>query len=230
MSEDFEPTQTPDANDLQFEQVEAITVAERPQFENPTCAACGQPFADAYYTAGAKLICPRCRNTYMATFDGDRAARFAKATFLGIVNGLLGAAIWCAARNITHLEIGLVAVLVGFLVGRGVLKGSVQRGGREYQILAVILTYLAMCASYIPTVLEVARRRHSLTYDYMFVWSKVVLKMPVLVGMRSPLTLLIAGFALWEAWKLNNRRAPKFAGPYSIAIGGIPGAQGVTSR
>jgi hypothetical protein len=37
---------------------------------------------------------------------------------------------------------------------------------------------------------------------------------PILIGLSSPLHLLIAGFALYEAWKLNRGAVLTIAGPY----------------
>jgi hypothetical protein len=40
---------------------------------------------------------------------------------------------------------------------------------------------------------------------------------PIMIGMASPLHLLIAAFALYEAWKLNRGVAFTVTGPYSVA-------------
>jgi hypothetical protein len=40
---------------------------------------------------------------------------------------------------------------------------------------------------------------------------------PIMIGIGSPLHLLIAAFALYEAWKLNRGAAFTVTGPYSIA-------------
>jgi len=40
---------------------------------------------------------------------------------------------------------------------------------------------------------------------------------PIMIGITSPLHLLIAGFALYEAWKLNRGVALQVAGPYPAA-------------
>jgi len=39
---------------------------------------------------------------------------------------------------------------------------------------------------------------------------------PILAGMHSPILLLIVGFGLWEAWKINRRRGLTIAGPLEI--------------
>jgi DNA-directed RNA polymerase subunit RPC12/RpoP len=40
---------------------------------------------------------------------------------------------------------------------------------------------------------------------------------PIMIGMGSPLHLLIAAFALYEAWKLNRGAAFTVTGPYALA-------------
>src|SRR5256885_1750176 len=45
---------------------------------------------------------------------------------------------------------------------------------------------------------------------------------PVIIGFSSPLHLLIAGFALYEAWKLNRGVALRVTGPYQ-ASRAVPG-------
>ena len=39
---------------------------------------------------------------------------------------------------------------------------------------------------------------------------------PILIGLSSPLHLLIAGFALYEAWKLNKRLEIRITGPFQL--------------
>ncbi len=40
---------------------------------------------------------------------------------------------------------------------------------------------------------------------------------PVLVGMDSIMSLLIYGFALWEAWRRTARAEVKIDGPFELA-------------
>jgi len=39
---------------------------------------------------------------------------------------------------------------------------------------------------------------------------------PIMIGISNPLHLLIAGFALYEAWKLNRGVAIRVTGPYQV--------------
>ena len=45
---------------------------------------------------------------------------------------------------------------------------------------------------------------------------------PIVIGVASPIHLLIAGFALYEAWKLNKAAALQVTGPYQAAAGSAP--------
>src|SRR6266566_11816 len=57
---------------------------------------------------------------------------------------VVGAAVYFGIAALTGYEFGLVAIVVGLLVGGAVRKGSNGRGGRRYQLLAVFLTYTAV--------------------------------------------------------------------------------------
>src|SRR5206468_726575 len=48
----------------------------------------------------------------------------------------------------------LIAILVGFFVGKAVSWGSYRRGGWKYQTLAMVLTYLSIVASYVPVIVK----------------------------------------------------------------------------
>src|SRR2546422_2854982 len=56
----------------------------------------------------------------------------------------LGAGLYFGIEAATGYELGLVAVVVGLMVGGAVRKGSNGRGGWRYQALAMFLTYCAV--------------------------------------------------------------------------------------
>ncbi len=37
-----------------------------------------------------------------------------------------------------------------------------------------------------------------------------------MTGIHNPIGLLIVGFALWEAWKINKRVPLVFSGPFAV--------------
>ena len=53
----------------------------------------------------------------------------------------------------------------------------------------------------------------------------LVAALPFLTGVKNLIGLLIIGFGLWEAWKLNKRTDLSISGPYQVgaaAAGGLP--------
>lgn len=134
-----------DAQGLQFDNAEY----ETPVPDAPTCAACRRPIPDAYYEIFGSVFCESCRNAIMASREGgSKLLRFLRAGIYGSVAAVAGFALYFGVWKITHLQIGLISILVGLMVGKAVHKGSNGRGGWVYQLLAVFLTYSAIVASY----------------------------------------------------------------------------------
>src|SRR5262249_26107046 len=66
---------------------------------------------------------------------------------------IAGFALYFGVLKVTGMEIGLISIVVGFMVGAAVRKGSEGRGGALYQVTAVFLTYLAIAVSYSALVI-----------------------------------------------------------------------------
>jgi len=236
------PAGTP-MGSLQFDHVERDGSSS-----NLTCAACNQAIATSYYEVNGNVTCQRCRNQIMAGWNrGSPGGRFARALGLGLGAAVVGAGIYFGIAALTGYEFGLVAIVVGVLVGGAVRKGSNGRGGRRYQLLAMFLTYTAVvvtdssliarelkkewgsqAASQIAaadgvnastaTALD-ASPRPGLPAVALGLALIIALAYaaPIMIGITSPLHLLIAGFALYEAWKLNRGVALQVTGPYQAA-------------
>jgi hypothetical protein len=129
-----------------------------------TCAGCKRTITDQYWSAGGAVLCAGCRaaieeGQQVAPDVMSRAARFGRAVMFGFGAMLIGSAIWYGVAKLLKLEIGLIAILLGFMVGRAVFLGSGNRGGRRYQLLAVFLTYLGIGVAYAPFAIEAMRDR-----------------------------------------------------------------------
>ena len=144
----------PSSDDLQFDVVEPVVPMAQAAMQAPTCIGCRLPIRGQYYALRDKIVCPQCLQQLNAPPAGSPVTRVAKATVMGIGAGLLGAVAWYLLRRYAHLEIGLVAIAVGYMVGKAVRNGSGDRGGRGYQILAVLITYICIAANFVPDLLE----------------------------------------------------------------------------
>jgi len=141
----------PGKENLQFDSAEAA--GESPA--GPACALCQQPIAVYYYEAGGQVICSSCKNKVQASnVRGVAASGFLRAMLFGVGGAAAGAAVYYAVLATTGYEVGLIAILVGFMVGYAVRLGARGQGGRRYQFLALALTYLAIGSTYVPLVMR----------------------------------------------------------------------------
>ena len=117
---------------------------------NDICLACKQPLSGAYYRVNGALACERCVNQVQAQMPKDSHSSFVRGLLFGVGGALVGLILYAAFGILTGLEIGYVALAVGWLVGKAIRKGSKGVGGRRYQIAAVALTYAAVSLAAIP--------------------------------------------------------------------------------
>lgn len=193
------------------------------------CVACGKPLPGSYFEVNGKIVCPACHELLAVRFEGGSGAgRFLKATALGLLGGAVGSAIWIGVRTATGWEIGIVAIVVGLLVGNAVRMGSGDRGGLAYQLLAVGITYAAITSTYVPIIIEAIRENGggdgagSLA-GYVIAWTVILClaaAAPFLAGFQNVIGILIIGFALYEAWRRNRRVAFVITGPYALTGAG----------
>jgi len=242
---------TPADRSLQFDRAERAG-----QTPGTACSFCQQPIAGSYYEINGKVACLGCRGQIMAAWNrGSPARRFAKALGLGAAAAALGAGVYFGVEALTGYEFGLIAVVVGLLVGAAVRRGSSGRGGWRYQVLAMFLTYSAVVATDSTLIARELRKEiqaradsvgvapsvattpvavnaaattgHQRPGPLALLFGVIVLlglayAAPVIIGFSSPLHLLIAGFALYEAWKLNRGVTLRVTGPYQAARA-VPG-------
>ena len=147
------PNDSADAphDDLQFDEAEYT----EPAHAVTTCTACKTPIADLYYEVGGKIVCDPCRHQIEAMFHGgSRLGRALKALVLGTIAAVAGAVLYYAILKITGRNFGLVAIVVGLMIGAAVKAGSGNRGGWFYQLMALFLTYSSIVAMLVPVAYE----------------------------------------------------------------------------
>ena len=147
---------TADSQALQFDRV----VTESPSSPDSSapavaCAACHTSIDTEYYQINGSAFCDRCRQEILAMAETPRGiAPLLTAGLYGLGAGIVGAAIYYGVIAITNFEIGLVAILIGYMVGYAIRKGARGRGGRRFQVLAVALTYASVALAYAPLAVK----------------------------------------------------------------------------
>jgi hypothetical protein len=204
----------------------AAPAADAPlQFEHaetgapPACAACKNALVAEYYEANGQMLCTGCRDAVVAArTGGSKAGRFFRAWGLGLAAALVGAAVYHYARELSGSDWGLIYIAVGWGVGTAVARGATGRGGWLYQAMAIGLTWLSVSWSMVPVLVDgMAQGEDAVTGALAyFIASVFALATPVLVGMESPMMILLIGFAFWECWKLNRRTELALVGPFAL--------------
>jgi hypothetical protein len=156
----------------------------------------------------------------------------------------IGYAVFVAA---TKSQLALLTIGIGILVANAIRKASRGIGGRRFQVLAVVLTYLATTMGYFPAVWRGATEsaEHSTQHGSgsaphsaesgstegpesgpkSFSVGAAVFAVAVLflVTLAAPflakdvLGLLIVGFGLWEAWRRSGALPLVIEGPFRVA-------------
>jgi hypothetical protein len=234
-------------DELQFDRVQAAEGAA-PAVAGPlTCRACQQPIADQYYDLNGAVACDNCRGQILGHLQSPLGSRrFWRAFWFGSGAAVLSAILWYAVGAITGYSIGLVAVAVGYIVGKAVNRGAEARGGRKVQVLAVLLAYGAMSMANIPAVFsalakmseehkqEDKAKNDKANGDEKPSAGKLAVSLVVLVlvvialacaapflGSSSWFSLVFIAIALWEAWKLNRAPMMKVSGPFRVGEGTV---------
>ena len=175
-----------------------------------TCAAGQHPLSATYYTLNGRAICDAC----CAQFEKERGGRgsFGMAFVYGSAAAALGAAIYYIIA-LTGWEVGLVAIIVGVLVAKGVRRGAGSRSGWHYRALAMFLTYLAITATYVPLVLK-SSTIHSVLAACVLAF---ILPGLMLAHFENVIGLIILGIGLYEAYKLSAPPRLVLEGPFTSA-------------
>lgn len=233
------------------------------------CSTCPAKIRDRYFEVNGATVCANCRGLIAeAERPEGGAKRFFLAAVLGVLGGAVGAAAWYAVAELFNLQIGLIALLVGWLVGSGVHRGAQGRGGWRYQLLAAFVTYAAIVTTYIPPIYaelskspEAGGPSASAAVDGAGATSPapneppstapaasesgpgepisvlgaltglvlagallyaIAFAAPFLMGFENLIGILIIGFAVHQAWRMNARRVFDIKGPFRVAAKAIP--------
>jgi len=126
------------------------------------CAACQASIPTEYFDLSGHVVCGRCRQRLEVAAETPRGALpLLVAGACGLGAGIVGAMIYYSVIAIAHLEIGIVAILIGYMVGYAVRRGAGGGGGLRFQLLAVGLTYLSVAFAYTPLVVSAARQQRA---------------------------------------------------------------------
>jgi hypothetical protein len=232
----------PARDDLSFEKAAYEGSSATP------CSSCKAPLGQEYWKLGHYVLCEKCQGSVAATFaKAKTGSAFARAVLLGGLTALGCGIAYAVFAGVTHMRFSLVTIGIAYVVAGVVRRASGGFSGRRFQILAVLLTYLASTMGYIPDIfagLTDSSAEHASPaggHDSsptpgttaepeshaspstggvvmaIFLLLGIMLAAPFLAFSSSPIGLLIVFFGLWEAWRRSGAMPLSLQGPFRVA-------------
>ncbi len=195
----------------------------------PQCAVCQQPLTTEYWSANGLTMCATCAAQLEAGPPPEGGfVRAFKAIVFGSGAGLVGAIGYGAIIYLTDYQLALITILIGWMVGRAVKAGSEGRGGRGYQVLATVLTYVFCNEAFVPVLMKQATEGQDAASSVIaaIVSPFLALAIPFL-GEMGPIGILILAFGMYQAWKEAAKPVVNVEGPFAIAQEPAPEAAAV---
>jgi len=142
-----------------------IPTANAPQRSHGMqCSDCKTVLRTHYYALNERPVCGKCREPYAERIElGAGPGAMTRTLLYGVGAALIGAVLTGLGLRIFGLLRMLCAVGVGYFVGSAIKKANGGWPGRRFQVLAVVLTYVALgLGSVAPTLMSLGSARQEL--------------------------------------------------------------------
>jgi hypothetical protein len=168
------------------------------------CGRCATSIRGQYFVANGHVVCANCRES----LDGSTA----RAVRLGLAAAVVTAAAYYAVYALAHMNFVLIAVIAGVFIGLAVRRGAQGNRAQHFRFIALGLTYLTVVSTYLPALLEMP----GVSSLGAAIVRALYLPVLMLISMKNPVTLILLGFGLHEAWKLSAPHRVNVDGPFSV--------------
>lgn len=119
------------------------------------CSVCGSTIRREYWSVNGAPACGVCANAAQRGASArPGAAVTLRAVLFGLGAAIVGAIIYYAVIAITEFEIGIVAILTGYIVGWALHRGAGGRGSRPLQLAGAALVYFSVALAYTPFAIK----------------------------------------------------------------------------
>ena len=131
------------------------------------CVDCQNPLQGSYFRLNRNTLCSGCADKARCDHQlhQSQSGGLGRALVFGLGAAVAGAAIYGLILSLTGYEFGLIAILNGWMVGKAMMRGSRDKGGRRFQYVALLVTYLSITAGYVPTIINELRNMSNASAD-----------------------------------------------------------------
>jgi Zn-dependent protease len=185
------------------------------------CAFCHRPLTRTFYRIQSKPACEPCthRLSQLIELNNFRFAPWLLGLVYGLAAALLCGFAWAVITKITHFEIGIAAVAVGYLVTRSIIAGANGRRGTSIQIIAVILSLAGVFIGKGLTAILILSDR--MTQDpamqnHPMLFRTILFFTAPIVGFQM-FDLIWYAIAAYQAWRMSQPLRLNIEGPFGAA-------------
>ncbi len=179
--------------------------------ETTQCSQCGMTIHEGmeHQKTDNAVFCRPCFDKLTAELHQAVAAQSVDVNYGmglvgGVLGGILGALVWWGFTVVTNIAFGLVAIVIGIAVGKGVTMLSGNKRHLNLQIMAVVISVLSFVyASFLVnrSFIQQAFEAEGTPFDIPLLPSTEMFLDVVKFGF-SPIDLLVLGIVIFEAWKI----------------------------
>jgi hypothetical protein len=117
------------------------------------CANCKGALGEQYWHWQSQAVCDACRGRLAQVLELSQSNKsFGRAILFGGATALGCGIAYAIFVAVSKYQLALITIGIAFVVAKVMRKCSAGVGGRRFQILAVVLTYLASAMGYAPSV------------------------------------------------------------------------------
>lgn len=135
------------------------------------------------------------------------APSLAPAIAAGLVAAVVGGALWAAVVDLTHYKTGIMAIVVGVLVGWAVRMGG-RHGGSTLAVVGALLAGLGCVLGTLFTVAVIGAGEAGISTGEAVLRVLAPANAVTLLGAAStPMDLVFYAIAIYEGYKFAGRPA-----------------------
>jgi uncharacterized membrane protein len=195
--------------DLDFNRADFTT-----QTRAANCAWCTRGFGDNCFEVQGDRICAICADRVRQASPRDTRATFLHSILFGSLAAALTGLVYFALFRIADgAWMAFASIGVGYVIGKAMRSGSGGAGGRRYQVMAAVLTYIAVILASSAAILGTADMP---IWAYPFLLFAPIVNLFVGRVSMGALEILFAAIGIRWAWMLMAGAPLRITGPHRL--------------
>jgi len=175
------------------------------------CAQCSKTLSpEDRVASGDRLFCRSCYTMLRAELEQavqemSTDVNYVNATIGAVLGGAVGVLVWWGFTALTHIALGLVAIVIGFLVGFGAVRfaGGKRSGGLQVLSIGVaVLSFVSATYLVNMTFINKALSEQGDTFRIGFPPANLDLLFRVVSADFGVMDLVFLAIVVYEAWKI----------------------------